>query len=398
MVLPKSASEDAEMPTAGERDAAVAADERGESDACVAVGENRHAVLSAEGLGDPLLALFYKLVRDGWTVDSVRALVDDVLEDARLRADVETVKNVFVMAFQTRWCRGGKAERMLFYALLQILYARFPSAVVGLVRLIPEYGYWKDLLSLLVRCPLGAPALGAPGGVDYSPLHAEVWALFAQQLQADAAELRLARAESRAPQLSLCAKYAPSEGGKYSKALRADRKICTFMFCNAKAGDDVSWPHAGAKYRRMLTKLRRALGVVETLMCARRWTEIEFHSVPSLCMDRQKHAFLNENKKGGIAHPEDASRTACREKLLAHIADRGVDALKGKQLFPHELVQQVWLGGAAGGAGLIPEPVRELPPPRVCSAAASCSFVQRQPALTLRLPGRWLIGRAGPRR
>jgi hypothetical protein len=56
------------------------------------MGENEHAALSAQGLGDSLLALFDKLVRDRGAVDSVRALVDDVLEDARLRVDVEMVK------------------------------------------------------------------------------------------------------------------------------------------------------------------------------------------------------------------------------------------------------------------------------------------------------------------
>jgi hypothetical protein len=332
---------DAEMPSAGDCDAGVDDDERGENHPCVVMGENEHAALSAQGLGDSLLALFDKLVRAGGALDIVRPLVDDVLEDARLHADVEMLKNLFVLAFQTRWCRGGKAERMLFYTLLQILYARFPSAVLGLLRLIPKYGYWKDLLSLLVRCPLGAPTLGTPTDVDYSPLHAEVWSLFAQQLDSDWTELQRARAENRTPQLSLCAKYAPSEGGQHSKAMQADKKICEVMFYNAKAGDDVSWLHVSARYRRLLTQLRRELGVVETFMCAKRWAEIEFGSVPSLCMDRQKRAFLNEKKTGGVAHPDDASRAACREKLLAHIVDKGVSALKGKQLFPHELVQQV---------------------------------------------------------
>jgi hypothetical protein len=332
---------DAEMPSAGDCDAGVDDDERGENHPCVVMGENEHAALSAQGLGDSLLALFDKLVRAGGALDIVRPLVADVLEDARLHADVEMLKNLFVLAFQTRWCRGGKAERMLFYTLLQILYARFPSAVLGLLRLIPKYGYWKDLLSLLVQCPLGAPTLGTPTDVDYSPLHAEVWSLFAQQLDSDWTELQRARAENRTPQLSLCAKYAPSEGGQHSKAMQADKKICEVMFYNAKAGEDVSWLHVSARYRRMLTQLRKELGVVETFMCAKRWAEIEFGSVPSLCMDRQKHTFLNEKKTGGVAHPDDASRAACRERLLAHIADKGVSALKGKQLFPHELVQQV---------------------------------------------------------
>jgi hypothetical protein len=293
-------------------------------------GENGHAALSAEGLGEPLLALFDKLVRGASASDgpeSVRALVENVLADARARQDAEGVKNLFVMAFQTRWCRGGKAERKLFYVLLTDLYARFPAVVLGLLRLVPEYGYWKDLLALVSECA-------------EAPLHAAVWALFAQQLQADTAELASAQAEGRVPKISLCAKYAPSEGGAYSKALRADRRICELLFAEAR-GADVSWHHVGAKYRRMLSALRRQLSVTETYMCARRWSEIDFQSVPSLCMDRQKRAFLNEDAKGMDAHPLDPARVACRERLLKHIADKGLAALKGKQLFPHELVAHV---------------------------------------------------------
>jgi hypothetical protein len=316
----------------------------------VVVGENGHAAFSTEGLGDPLLALFDKLVRDASkSSERVRALVEDVLADARARGDTESVKNLFVMAFQTRWCRGGKAEKMLFYVLVKILYTRFPAVVLRLVRLIPEYGYWKDLLSLLGECPAGA---GAGAGVDYDPLHAEVWALFAQQLKTDAAELASAEAEQRVPKLSLCAKYAPSEGGAHSKTLQADRKICELLFPVSSHHVGVSWHHVGAKYRRLLSRLRKKLALTETLMCAQRWAEIDFQSVPSLCMDRQKRAFLNEDEKGHTAHPEDAARIACRERLLAHIADKGIAALKGKQLFPHELVEHVLTKRGAPSAGV----------------------------------------------
>lgn len=315
------------------------------------VGENGHAALSAEGLGDSLLALFDKLVRGADAGDdsaSVGGLVEDVLTDARVRGDTESVKNLFVMAFQTRWCRGGKAEKKLFYTLLRLLYARFPVVVRGLVHLIPEYGYWKDLLLLLAECQRAQTRAGVNAGgdtrghgsVDYSPLHADVWTLFAQQLKTDAAELARAGAEHRLPKLSLCAKYAPSERGTYSKTLQADRKICELLFrdepdCNGSRN------HVGAKYRRMLSRLRKQLTVTETFMCTQRWHEIDFERVPSLCMNRQKHAFLNEDCHGKTAHPKDILRVLCRQNLIAHIAHKGILALKGKQLFPHELVQQV---------------------------------------------------------
>jgi hypothetical protein len=151
------------------------------------------------------------------------ALIDSVLKDLRASSDVEMVKNLFVMTFQTRWCRGGKAERLLFSSSTFIvhLYERFPDVVLDLMHFIPRYGYWKDLLSLLLECPKRG----------YSEMHAKAWLLFADQLGSDLLELETALEESRTPEISLCAKYVPSEGGKsHSKALRADKEIRKIMF------------------------------------------------------------------------------------------------------------------------------------------------------------------------
>jgi hypothetical protein len=198
------------------------------------------------------------------------------------------------MAFQTRWCRGGKAERLLFYKFIAHLYKSFPEVVLALMHFIPRYGYWKDLLSLLLQCP---QPTARDDGDDYSGMRARVWSLFADQLGSDLLELETALKEGSTPQISLCAKYAPSEGGQHSKAL------------------------------------------TETYMWAHRWNAIDFSKVPSLCMNRHKHAFLNEKIAGGVKHPEDPERMACRERLLEHLVSGA--KLNGQQLFPHELARQV---------------------------------------------------------
>jgi hypothetical protein len=311
-------------------------------------GENGHAEYSVEGLGDSLLAFFDKLMR-GLPEERVRECVANVLRDSRNEKNVEMVKNLFVMAFHTRWCRGGKGERKVFYVLLKVLYERFPHAVLDLVELIPKFGYWKDLLSLLLECQ--------GESVDYIALRARVFALFACQLKDDTAELQAAKNEGRTPKISLCAKFCPTEGGSHSKALSADKEICKLLFPTVVgtqvAIGESSWHHARSKYRRLVSALRKALEVPETLMCAQRWADIQFSNVPSICMDRHKYAFLNETKKGAVAHPDDPERVACRERLLAHIADKGIAALKGKQLFPHELVQQAIRGAISAGVSAV---------------------------------------------
>jgi len=73
------------------------------------LGENGHAELTADGLGDAMLAFFDKLVR-GLDEARIREFVGDVCAEARARGDPAGVKNLFVLAFQTRWCRGGKGD------------------------------------------------------------------------------------------------------------------------------------------------------------------------------------------------------------------------------------------------------------------------------------------------
>ena len=185
------------------------------------LGENGHAELTAEGLGDPLLALFDKTVR-GLDEARISSFVADIIAEARTKGDAEPLKNLFVLAFQTRWCRGGKGERKIFYHLLVVLYERYAAVVVDLVQLIPTYGCWKDLLNLLLECK--------HGNVDYAPLRHKVWNMFARQLKADEEELAAATRQGRSPKLSLAAKYAPSQGGQHSRVLKADKEIYKILF------------------------------------------------------------------------------------------------------------------------------------------------------------------------
>lgn len=312
------------------------------------LGENRHPMLHDPG--DDLVRLFYTLA-PGYSDESIEKALEDMLEKAHAGGDVATVKNIFLLVFQSRWCRGGKAFKRAFYKTLVFLYRKFPTVVLDLMHLIPVYGYWKDLLSLLTHCP---EATGV-----YENMHAKVWSLFAEQLRSDMLESLRAREEHRAPKISLCAKFAPSEGCSFSKKLRADREICKILFpsCTDAAGAP---DHVNAKYRRLLTSLRKELHVPETFMCAQRWCEIEFSRVSSLALDRHKCAFLNEHKNGTIKLPSDVDRSACRENFLQTLVAKGV---KGAQMMPHELVAQVLLEHALPmrcADSVCPTPSREL--------------------------------------
>ena len=119
---------------------------------------------------------------------------------------------------------------------------------------------------------------------------------------------------------------------------------------------------AGIKvYRNMCSALRAALDVPEVKACANRFAEIDFARVTSLCMNRQRKAFLNEKKatkvldaefeETGDRHPDSEDRVASRKNLLKCLVEQGT--IKGKDLFPHELVQQVMHSQVSTAEGAI---------------------------------------------
>jgi hypothetical protein len=287
----------------------------------------------------------------GWALGWLRAQLalgprDPALED------------VLVLAFHTRWCRGGKGERQLFHRMLLALHRSDPAAVASVLQHVPEFGSWRDLCALLREAR--AQEYNAAG------LEPRVWALFAAQLAADAAtldaggtkvkppgicapasprragplhrQMRGADTCTYAPQVSLAAKYAPSEHGSDARLLRADRHVCAALFGGCA-------PPERRQYRQLLARLRAAIAVPERSMCAGRWADIDFAHVPSRALAKYKRAFLNE----GVRARECADRAACREHLLAALRAPGAKGVHGKQMFPHELVREAMCVGHAGG-------------------------------------------------
>jgi len=287
-------------------------------------GENGSTELTAAGVGSPLVALFFKLVR-GVPAESVKALVAQVGDDA------ESLADLVVLAYQTRATRGaGKGEKLCAYQLLAELCRKgADEAVLATLHLLPHYGYWKDLL-LLTEQPVT------------ERVKAKAVSLLAEKLREDSAELAAAKAEGRTPKLSLAGKYAPREGSHFSAVAK---QLARELFGGANEAA------ARRKYRKACAELNCALNTTEVLMASARWQEIEFSKVASLCLQRNRKAFLNEALKGrvgaeeeatGNRHPEDADRVAARRHLReALVAKKGV---KGKQLFPQEIAAKCMHG------------------------------------------------------
>jgi hypothetical protein len=307
-------------------------------DAQFGIGENGAVEYTATGLGSPLLALFTSLVR-GMSKDHMEQLVDAALADPRLHVDL------VVLAFQARAIRGqGKGERHLFHEMFALLMSKLPKGEelgLALVKLIPHYGYYKDLILLSQRS-------------DMCPSIREMCLdVIATQLQSDFESLKT---QGPKAQISMAGKYMPSERKKKKKSSSGggsgendsesgkshlSKQLACRLF-SPDARDKMR------QYRHLKTQLNQRLATTEMLMAANRWDEINFKNVASLCLMRQRAAFLNITATGvtlakeyadtGNRHPEDPKRIACRRNLLAKSNQNKVHA---GELFPHHVIEKL---------------------------------------------------------
>jgi len=361
-------------------------------------GENGAAELSTTG--DVRVDIFFALVR-GLPDERLFDLVAKCFANKDSIEPHELAADLVLLLFQTRDCRGGKGERALFIKLFFELYGRFPDTMLALLPLVPQYGSWKDLVLLSAK---------SDEKEAWAPVKATALGQVATQLFRDAAELAdkgpghadLSLAAKWAPREAGGGKHKgqPSQedppanpgedleegldfgkgsgkgkgkGGKGKgkgkgkgdhggregptpSALAKEKEKSALAKCLAERMFPGS-PTARAEYRKLVAALNRALGTVEVKMCGNEWGAIEPARVPSLALMRMRKALLNEKVEGppptpkqretGNRHPEDAARVGCRKRVRAALLETGLKKLKGKQLFPHEIVAKCLAGRLA---------------------------------------------------
>ena len=97
-------------------------------------GENYAAEYSKEGVDDPRLTFFFKIVR-GLKKEEISQFIEDIMDLYKANDDVNLLVDLLILAFQTRDIRGGKGERLIFYHMLIQLYDHFPKLYFTLKKL-----------------------------------------------------------------------------------------------------------------------------------------------------------------------------------------------------------------------------------------------------------------------
>lgn len=246
--------------------------------------ENGAVALNTTGNG--LLDLFS-------TIGSLRET--DEKRITRLFADAYKEDPFFAtkIAFYARDVRGGLGERRTFRILIRYMAEYHAEALRPNLGLVGVYGRYDDLYELIG-----------------TPLEDDMWAAMKKQFEEDLQNLNDDKA------ISLLAKWIKTADASSEKT----RKLG--ILTAQKLGYPVY------NFKRIVRTMRKKIGVIESLMSAGRWDEIEYSAVPSRAMMIYRNAFQK--------HDED------RYNAFVNKAVNGEEKINSATLYPYDLIEKIW--------------------------------------------------------
>ena len=213
------------------------------------------------------------------------------------------------LAFYTRDARGGLGERESGRRMFRMMAKLDPEAMEKNLALIPEYGRWDDLVSLLG-----------------TPLEESAVKLIASQLKEDMENLLAGKS------VSLCAKWMPSVNASSRKTRRNAAKLAKLLGMSEKI------------YRRTLSVLRAALNVTEVRLSEKNLAAVKYPEVTSRAMMIYRDAF--------------ARRDAERFGQYLEAVSAGKEKINSSVLFPYDIIEH-YLNPLLEGEDVETDPVLE---------------------------------------
>ena len=194
--------------------------------------------------------------------------------------------------FYARDVRCGLGERRLFRVVLADLVNSNPEIVIPLINLIPEYGRYDDLWCLL----------------DNKESAKVVLELIDKQLTEDLNNMKAGKS------ISLLPKWLPSSNASSAQTKKYAKQIYKALGLTER------------EYRKVLSRLRKYLDVVEVKMSSKKWSEIKYEAVPSRANLIYNNAFLRNDEE--------------RRREYLRKLTKGETKINASTLFPHDIVHK----------------------------------------------------------
>lgn len=232
-----------------------------------------------------------------FAVASLRKMTDAEVAKRFKKAFCENQVLAMKWLFYARDARQGLGERRLFRVVLADLVKSNPEMVIPVINLIPEYGRYDDLWCLL----------------DDNDAANVIYTMIDQQLMKDMDNMN-----NNKP-ISLLAKWLPSCNASSKQTKEYAKRIYKALGLTER------------EYRKVLSKFRKYLDVVEVKMSGKNWSEIKYEAVPSRANLVYNNAFLRNDE-------------ARRREYLGRL-EKGETKINASTLFPHDIVHKYMSGG-----------------------------------------------------
>ena len=196
---------------------------------------------------------------------------------------------------------GGLGERRTFRICLRWMAENHPDIVMKNLELIPHFNRFDSLFELVgTKC------------------ESAMWEMVAKTLTEDVRAMKSSTTTKHVP-VSLLAKWMPSENTSSEKTRAMAAKAIRALKLTPR------------KYRKMLSALRKHIGITERLMSAGEWGKIDYAKVPSYAMHNYGSAFAKHDHERFDAYLKSVSK--------------GETKINAGVLYPYDLVEKYMIPG-----------------------------------------------------
>lgn len=226
---------------------------------------------------------------------AMRKRPDDEITQLFSKAFSEDAELALKVLFYLRDVRGGMGEKRMFREAMKYLAVHDTDSFVKVVKHIPEFGSWKDVVELL--------------DVNSKAGRAVLLDLIHTQVQKDIVALKDGKT------VSLIAKWLPSLNASSKDTKRKAKIMQSYLGLDSK------------RYRKMLSALRKEIDVVEVKMSAKEFSEIDYSKVPTQANMKYREAF---KRNDGERYSEYLDSVV-----------KGESKINAGTLAPHQIVGKV---------------------------------------------------------
>ena len=303
------------------------------------------------GLKDMRLALF-KMLRTTpretviQNIKNCMELAEYIRKDNKIYESILIELDIFRIALQTRDKEEGKGERDLTYFLLIELHKWKPRSVRALMKLLPiKYGSWLDIIRMIYLFE------DESKNVDKKEKK-EILKTVKYLMEYVITTLKTDKDSEKA---TLCAKWAPKEGGK-DTILARRLAIMTFgdkEYIDAKKTYRDNPCTTNSKildkqkrriykaWRHMLSDINQKIGTIECLECAGRWSEISIKNIPYRHLKLRIKAIQNKKIKTKNGGSDIRSRELDRIECSRNMENYLENFKKGKSSIKYSDTQMI---------------------------------------------------------